>query len=106
MLRASLHIIAHFAVPGLVARSVWREKWRQAWLIMALTILVDLDHLLANPVFDPNRCSIGFHPLHTEPAIAAYGVMLLIPPLRIVAAGLLIHMALDALDCYFQVLGW
>lgn len=106
MLRSSLHIIAHFAVPALVARSVWRPNWRRAWLLMALTILVDLDHLLANPVYDPNRCSIGFHPLHTEPAIAVYGVLLLFPPLRIIAAGLLLHMALDAIDCYLQVLPW
>jgi hypothetical protein len=39
---------------------------------MALTIIVDLDHLLADPIYDPNRCSIGFHPLHSYPAIVIY----------------------------------
>lgn len=70
-----------------------------AWLLMMLTMLVDLDHLLANPVYDPNRCSIGFHPLHSYPAIAGYLVMSAIPKMRVIAYGLLIHMALDGLYC-------
>lgn len=102
MIRASLHIIAHFLAPGLVARLGFKRNWRRAWLIMCTTIVVDLDHLLANPMYDPDRCSIGFHPLHTEPAIAIYGCLLLVPQLRIIAAGLLTHMTLDALDCYLQ----
>ena len=39
-----------------------RTEWKKAYIIMLLTMLVDLDHLLANPIFDPNRCSINFHP--------------------------------------------
>jgi hypothetical protein len=62
-------------------------------------MLVDLDHLLADPVYDMNRCSIGFHPLHSYPAIAAYGVAMFWPRLRLVATGLLIHMTLDGIDC-------
>lgn len=104
MIRAALHIVAHFAVPGLVARLAFKADWKHAWLLMCTTIIVDLDHLLANPVYDPNRCSIGTHPLHTEPAMAVYGILLLVPRLRIIAAGLLIHMALDASDCYLQLL--
>ena len=66
---------------------------------MVSTMLVDVDHLLADPIYDPNRCSIGFHPLHTYVAIAAYVVLLLPRKSRLFALGLLIHMALDALDC-------
>jgi len=40
-------------------------------------MLVDLDHLLATPVPDPTRCSIGFHPLHDFIPIGFYGLMLL-----------------------------
>ena len=66
---------------------------------MLAGMLEDLDHLLADPIYDPNRCGIGFHPLHTYPAIAAY-VLLLIPRRsQLLALGLVIHMALDALDC-------
>ena len=66
---------------------------------MVLTMAVDLDHLWANPVFDPLRCSMDFHPLHSYYAIAAYLLMLAIPQLRFVALGLLIHMGLDGLEC-------
>ena len=62
-------------------------------------MLVDLDHLLATPIFDPNRCSIGFHPLHTYPAMAVYAVMLIFPKTRIVGIGLLFHMLTDGIDC-------
>jgi len=104
MTRFVLHMLAHLLVPGLVARFAFKPHWQRAWLIMVATMLVDLDHLLSSPIFDPNRCSIGSHLFHTEPAMAIYGLMLLVPQLRIIAAGLLIHMALDAVDCYLQIL--
>lgn len=69
---------------------------------MLATMAVDLDHLLATPIYDPGRCSIGFHPLHQAPAIAAYGVMTLWAPTRVVGTGLLLHMGLDASDCVVQ----
>lgn len=99
MLRTALHLALHFLVPGLAARAFFRSRWRRAWGVMLLTMLVDLDHLLARPIFDPDRCSIGFHPLHTPVPIALYVLMTLFPPTRVVGAGLVIHMALDALDC-------
>ena len=94
-----LHVILHFFLPLAVAKTLWREKWIRPFLIMAFTIAVDLDHLLADPIFDPNRCSINIHPLHSWPAIVVYLACLLSPNLRIVASGLLIHMALDGVDC-------
>lgn len=69
---------------------------------MLAAMIVDLDHLLATPIYDPHRCSIGFHPLHTAPAIGAYIVLALLPATRLFGLGLIIHMALDALDCQFQ----
>ena len=41
-------------------------------IIMVLTIAVDFDNLLADPIFDPNRSGLGFHRLHSWPAIAVY----------------------------------
>lgn len=94
-----LHLVVHATIPGAVALLFFRPHWKRAWLIMFSTMLVDLDHLLADPIYDPNRCGIGFHPLHSYPAIAAY-VFLLIPRLsRLPASGLIIHMAIDGLDC-------
>ena len=100
MERVTLHLILHFLVPMLVARVAYKNNFYQAWLIMSLMIIVDLDHLLATPVFDPLRCSIGFHPLHSYVAIGIYVVLLVITRTQIYAAGLLIHMALDGIDCF------
>lgn len=66
---------------------------------MIATMLVDLDHLLADPIYDPGRCSIGFHPLHQFIPIAVYGLLSFFPKTRWVGLGLVIHMALDAIDC-------
>jgi hypothetical protein len=94
-----LHYSLHFLAPGLIAWVFYRDRWKQVWLILLATMLVDLDHLLATPIFDPNRCSIGFHPLHTYPAMAVYAVMLIFPKTRIVGIGLLFHMLTDWIDC-------
>ena len=71
MTRQILHIALHFIVPGVVARWAFTERWKRAWFIMVLTNMVDLDHLLAIPIYDPNRCGIGFHPLHSYLAVIA-----------------------------------
>ncbi len=86
-------------VPLIVAGVFYRPQWIKAFVIMMLTMLVDLDHLLANPIYDPNRCSIGFHPLHHPGLIAVYVLFLLFPKTRLIGLGLVIHMALDGLDC-------
>ena len=99
MERSIIHMILHFLVPFMVAKTGWRENWIRPFMIMALTMVVDFDHLLADPIFDPNRCGLGFHPLHSWPAITVYLALLLSPRLRIPALGLLIHMILDGIDC-------
>jgi len=69
---------------------------------MLATMLVDLDHLLADPIFSPDRCSIGFHPLHSEWAIGIYFILLFFPKSRIIAIGLLYHMLTDYQDCLWM----
>lgn len=102
MLRPVIHIVLHFLAPAVVARVAYADRWLYAWLVMMVTTLVDLDHLLAEPLYDPNRCSMGFHPLHTWPAVVVYVGMLAFPKLRLIGIGLLIHMCLDALDCVWM----
>ena len=96
------HIILHVLVPGIYARLVYPDSWWRGWLVMLSTMLIDLDHLLANPVYDANRCSINFHPLHTYPAIAVYVLLVFLPKTRLVGIGLVIHMLLDGVDCLFM----
>jgi len=100
-----LHYSLHFIAPGLIAWLFFRAQWKKAWLIMLATMLVDIDHLLATPIFDPDRCSIGFHLLHSYPAIVLYTVMLFFKKTRIVAVGLLFHMFTDWQDCMWMKLG-
>ena len=104
IVRSAIHLILHFLIPGAVSRIVFKDRWLNAWLIMLLTMVVDFDHLWAVPIYDPNRCGIGFHPLHSYPAIGVYFFMALVPKLRILAIGLLIHMGLDITDCIW--IGW
>lgn len=71
-----------------------------AFFLMLSTMLVDLDHVFANPLFDPNRNSIGYHPFHSYWAIAVYflGVVFLKGRYKIIAVGLLFHMFTDFQD--------
>jgi hypothetical protein len=94
------HIVLHFLVPAIIAALFYRKMLLKAWLIMIATMIVDLDHLLANPMYDPNRCSIGFHPLHSYLAVVIYVGLLFVPRVRLIAIGLVIHMALDYVDCF------
>tara|TARA_B110000503_G_scaffold135671_1_gene216642 strand:- start:671 stop:985 length:315 start_codon:yes stop_codon:yes gene_type:complete len=93
------HIAVHLLLPLLIAGIFFRARWQFAAFVMIATMLVDLDHLLATPIYDPGRCSIGFHPLHQLWLILLYGLMSFIPKLRLIGLGLCIHMLLDALDC-------
>ncbi|WP_058836206.1 DUF6122 family protein [Luteimonas abyssi] len=98
-LRPILHILLHIAVPVAVARLFWPAYWKRAAAWMLAGWLIDIDHLLADPIYAPGRCSIGFHPLHTWPAIAAYGALTVPRRTRWLGVGLLIHIVLDAIDC-------
>jgi hypothetical protein len=99
MIYPAIHIALHFLVPGLTAILFFKNRWLQAWLIMVLTMVVDLDHLLASPIYDPNRCSINFHPLHSYPAILLYILISAFPRTRLIGLGLLLHMGIDLTDC-------
>lgn len=68
-------------------------------MIMLSAFAIDLDHLLADPIYDPGRCSIGFHPLHSLVAIILYIALLFFPKTRILGLGLMIHIGLDSIDC-------
>jgi hypothetical protein len=89
----------HLLVPVGFARVFWKDIWLKATVVMVATMIVDLDHLIATPIYDPSRCSIGFHPLHSWVAVSLYPLLLFFPKTRLLGAGLCIHMALDGLDC-------
>lgn len=101
-IRAILHLLLHAAVPALLAWLFWRERFGRAWALLMLGWIIDVDHLLSDPVYAPGRCSIGFHPLHTLPAIAVYAGLTAPRRTRLLGIGLLVHIALDAIDCLWM----
>ena len=73
-----LHIVLHFILPLTVAVIFWPKLWRDSWLWMLTAMVIDADHLLADPIYDASRCSIGFHPLHSPVAMVFFAVALLL----------------------------
>lgn len=100
------HMLLHFVLPLAIAVIFFRPRWKLAYLLMMATMVVDIDHLLATPIYDPLRCSIGFHPLHRLFPIAVYIVLSLISKTRLVGLGLVIHMVLDSIDCKMNTGEW
>ena len=124
MLQTLVHYSLHLLFPGVIAWVFFRTQWRKAYLIMVATMLVDLDHVFAcshmfpesegfaylgishiflcNDIFVPDRCSIGFHPLHSYVAISIYMIMLFFKKTRVVGVGLVLHMLTDLQDCLWM----
>lgn len=94
-----MHIALHVLVPLAVAGIFYLRKWLKTFSLLMAGLVIDVDHLLADPIYDPDRCSIGFHPLHTAVPIALYGLLLIHPKTRLVGIGLYIHILLDLGDC-------
>ncbi|MBN2868042.1 MAG: hypothetical protein JXK08_05165 [Flavobacteriaceae bacterium] len=100
MYKPIIHYGIHFILPLIVALFLFKNQWKKAYLIMILGMLIDLDHLLATPIFSPNRCSINFHPLHSYYAIAIYFILLIPKKTRLIGLGLVIHILADTVDCW------
>lgn len=98
-LKFIIHYSLHFIVPFFIAFFFFKKKWRIVYLVFLASMLVDIDHLLANPIFVEDRCSINFHPLHSYLAIGFYVVGLYFKKVRILCIALLFHMFTDYLDC-------
>ena len=96
-----LHYSGHWLIPFLIAAVIWGQKWVIAGLTITMANLIDLDHLFANPVFDPERCSIGFHLLHGWQAMVFYTLMIFLPKWWVKALGIgaMWHLAVDYGDC-------
>lgn len=97
--RFGLHYGMHYLLPFIIAFLFFFKNFWKASILLLLANLIDLDHLLTTPIFDPFRCSIGFHPLHSYVAIVIYIVLLVFPKTRILAIGLVMHIIIDFLDC-------
>jgi uncharacterized protein DUF6122 len=95
-----LHLALHFLVPLAATGAFFRAQWLRSYMLLMSGMLIDIDHLLATPIYDPGRCSIGFHPLHTILPILLYAALTLHQRTRLVGIGLCLHILLDSVDCY------
>lgn len=106
--RTLVHYGLHFVFPLVIALLWPRRRWAVVYLLLLSTMLIDVDHLLARPIFAPNRCSVGTHLLHSYPMVGLYVVMLFLPYerwgwpwwLRVLAVGLTLHILTDWQDFY------
>lgn len=96
------HTLIHIAVLLPIGYFFVKKghSYKKVILLLSLSFLVDMDHLLADPVYDPNRCGVGFHPLHQYWTIGVYVIGLFFKKTRIPASGFLAHMIVDWLDCF------
>ena len=99
MLREFVHYSIHFLVPVIIAYTVYKKDFTRVAIILLCGIVIDADHLLASPIFDPNRCSLNFHLLHTYPFIALYVLLFLWKKTRLFGLALLLHILADSADC-------
>ncbi|WP_109852045.1 DUF6122 family protein [Aquimarina sp. AU58] len=102
MIRPIIHYGFHLILPLLIALLFFPKQWKKVYFLFIAAMLIDIDHILADQIFDPNRCSIGFHPLHSYYAITAYGIMLFFSKTRIIGLALLWHILTDLLDCWMM----
>ncbi len=100
-----IHYFLHFFVIIGIAYWYSPKQWKLNYIILLATMIVDIDHLWANPIFDPMRCSIGYHTFHSTFFISTYLTTLIVVKnyyVRLIALGLVFHMLTDALDCFLN----
>jgi len=105
MLQTFIHYFLHFIAIGAIAYWYDKKNWKRNWLMLMATMLVDIDHVFADPFFDPDRCGINYHPLHTSYAIIVYvlgAAFVKHKILRLIFIGLLFHMITDGIDCLWM----
>ncbi len=90
----------------MIAALIWRADWKRTGLVMASANVIDIDHLWAQPIFDPDRCSIGFHALHGWEAALGFAALTLVPRwwARAFGLGALWHLLVDGGDCAMQLI--
>lgn len=97
-----LHYFLHFGFIAIIAYFWDKENWVKCYLLLLATMVVDLDHLFAHPIFRADRCSIGFHYLHRPIPILIYACVFLLVKhkyVKLFSFGLLFHMLTDFIDC-------
>lgn len=98
-----MHLLAGILLAYLVTlvfkKLKSKEEFKRMVLWFSVSNLIDIDHLLANPIYSPLRCGINFHPLHSWFMLPIYVLGLFHKKSRFLSIGILFHLFLDGLDC-------
>ncbi len=100
---AIIHILSYGTI-WLIALYFLKPKWRSKesliiFVSIFLASVIDIDHVLATPIYDPLRCSIGFHPLHSYWILPLYLAGTLFQKTRWFCLGVITHLTVDAIAC-------
>lgn len=104
LIHYGLHFVAPYFIATLYAKHSIQEKYR-VYILFLASMLVDLDHLVSDPVFDPHRLSVGHHFLHSYYALALYAFALFYKRTRLLAFALIFHMFSDIMDYLLYLIG-
>jgi hypothetical protein len=104
LIKFIIHYSLHFVLPIFIAKKWYNEQWIKSILMLWSTMIIDIDHVWAIPIFDACRCSVGFHTFHTMPFISLYIFLCFIPKIRIIGIGLILHIITDMIDCQLSML--
>lgn len=98
-----VHFVSNVVLLGVIY--FFDVSSREDFFAIALSVLasnfIDVDHLLASPIYDPARCSINFHPLHSWYFFPVYAALLFVRSRRVqyFSVAVFLHLALDWLWC-------
>ena len=100
-----MHVASNLILVGIIylfSRYIIKKDfaWKYAAILLVSSNLIDLDHLLATPIYDPLRCSINFHPLHSWYVFPIYFVGLFFKKYAFLFVGIIMHLLLDYMDCF------
>jgi Family of unknown function (DUF6122) len=98
-----VHYSMHFVVPLFIALLIDKNNYLKIFAILLSTMIMDVDHLFANPIFMANRCSINFHFMHHLYWLPIYISLIFFKGnFRIIGIGLSFHILTDFVDCMFM----
>jgi hypothetical protein len=95
-----IHLLINLLTAGVIVL-VKRDKsqFQYYFSLIALGNIIDIDHLLADPIYNPARCSITTHPLHRWFAWPFEAFLFFFKKTVFIGVGIIEHLLLDGLDC-------
>lgn len=94
-----IHLIANVILYFIIIKTQKGVSAKFVAISVFASHLIDIDHLLANPLYDPNRCSINFHPLHSWYMFPIYIIGSVYGKYKYFFWAVLVHLGLDLIDC-------